>query len=396
MKILLINHFPLTGSGSGVYTKNIADSLVKEGHEVCIIFPENQKVELSDAIKYHPVYFKGDIEIENQLDFNFPCFTTHPRSVKTFYDLTTQELKLYKKVFRVAIEEEIENFRPDIIHAGHIWILSEIASSYNIPVVVTAHGTDLIGYEKSPRFRKDACEAAKKCKGIITISKENKTLVEETFPFVKNKTFIISNGYNKDIFYKENYDKKQVLKELGIFKEYKYIVCFVGKFTYFKGIDLILEAAKEYQRDDIVTILCGNGELFEQMKDKAFEFGLKNIVFLGNQPHEILRKVYNIADVSLVPSRNEAFGLVAIEAGACGAPVIGSNDGGIPDIITKETGILIKPEDYHQLAIEIQKVLSKETKFEREFIADYVKNNYSQDKFTKDLIKVYNTALKNK
>ena len=44
MKILLMNHFPLTGSGSGVYTKNIADALVKKGHEVCIIMPENEKV----------------------------------------------------------------------------------------------------------------------------------------------------------------------------------------------------------------------------------------------------------------------------------------------------------------------------------------------------------------
>ena len=394
MRVLLINHFPLTGSGSGVYTKNIADSLIKEGHEVCIIFPENQKISENEKIKYHPIYFKEEENLPNQLDFNFPCFTTHPRSINTFYDLTENQLELYKNVFKDALEEEIEVFKPDIIHVGHIWILSEIASYYNIPVVITAHGTDLIGYEKTKRFRTYADNAAKKCKEIITISKENKLLVEKTFPFVKNKTSIISNGYNKDIFYKENYDKEKVLKELGILKNYKYVISFVGKFTYFKGIDLILKAAVEYQRDDVITILCGEGELFEEMRKKSEELNLKNIAFLGNQPHEVLRKVYNIADVSLVPSRNEAFGLVSIEAGACGTPVIASNDGGLPDIITKKTGILITPEDYHELALKIQDVLNQKIKFEREYIANYVKDNYSQDKFTKDLVAVYNRNIK--
>lgn len=394
MRVLLINHFPLTGSGSGVYTKNIADSLIKEGHEVCIIFPENQKISENEKIKYHPIYFKEEENLPNQLDFNFPCFTTHPRSINTFYDLTENQLELYKNVFKDALEEEIEVFKPDIIHVGHIWILSEIASYYNMPVVITAHGTDLIGYEKTKRFRTYADNAAKKCKEIITISKENKLLVEKTFPFVKNKTSIISNGYNKDIFYKENYDKEKVLKELGILKNYKYVISFVGKFTYFKGIDLILKAAVEYQRDDVITILCGEGELFEEMRKKSEELNLKNIAFLGNQPHEVLRKVYNIADVSLVPSRNEAFGLVSIEAGACGTPVIASNDGGLLDIITKKTGILITPEDYHELALKIQDVLNQKIKFEREYIANYVKDNYSQDKFTKDLVAVYNRNIK--
>ena len=59
MKILLINHFPLTGSGSGVYTQNIANSLLKKGHELCIIIPENEKFENIDKnIKIYPVYFK--------------------------------------------------------------------------------------------------------------------------------------------------------------------------------------------------------------------------------------------------------------------------------------------------------------------------------------------------
>ena len=65
MKILLINHFPLEGSGSGVYTKNIAKSLTKRGNEVCIIMPENTKnYNLVEGVKLHPVYFTGKEKIE--------------------------------------------------------------------------------------------------------------------------------------------------------------------------------------------------------------------------------------------------------------------------------------------------------------------------------------------
>ena len=92
MKVLLINHFPLEGSGSGIYTKNIALSLIKKGHQVCIIMPENRKITSLENIKLHPVYFKNKEEIDKQLPFNFPCFTTHPYSSNTFYDLTDAEL----------------------------------------------------------------------------------------------------------------------------------------------------------------------------------------------------------------------------------------------------------------------------------------------------------------
>lgn len=86
MRILLMNHFPLQGSGSGVYTINIAHALVRKGHEVCIIMPENEELaELeTGGVRLHPVYF--DSCVDEALDFDFPCFTTHPRSVTTFYE----------------------------------------------------------------------------------------------------------------------------------------------------------------------------------------------------------------------------------------------------------------------------------------------------------------------
>lgn len=118
MKILLINHFPLVGSGSGVYVENIAKSLKKKGYDVCIIIPENTtKIKKIDGVKIHPVFFKRDEKIEGQLDFNFPCMDPHPRSNFLFNNMTSVQIEKYENAFRKAIEEEIQEFRPDVIHS---------------------------------------------------------------------------------------------------------------------------------------------------------------------------------------------------------------------------------------------------------------------------------------
>lgn len=121
MKILLINHLPLVGSGSGVYTTNLAKSLKKAGNEICIIMPENETKNINSDefkdFKIHPVYFKNEEEIPGQLDFNFPCFTSHPRSSFNYYDMTEEQLNKFCEVFDKAIKEEIDEFKPDIIHS---------------------------------------------------------------------------------------------------------------------------------------------------------------------------------------------------------------------------------------------------------------------------------------
>ena len=387
MKILLINHFPLTGSGSGVYTYNIAKSLAKLGNEVCIIFPENELVEANEKIKLHPVYFNG---VNNGIPFNFPCFTTHPRSTKTFYELTSNELNIYKDAFRKAIEEEIRDFQPDVIHSGHIWTLSNIAGDYNIPLVITAHGTDLIGFEKSDIYKEDCYLAYEKAQKIITISKDNKNLVDNIFGSQKNE--LIPNGYDPEVFYPEVIDKEKFLKQFGITKPYKNIISFAGKFTKEKGIDTLLKALKLYENDDTITILAGDGELFNEMVELKNKLGINNVVFIKNQPHNILRQLYNVANISIVPSRKEAFGLVVIEALACKTPVIGTNTGGIKEIINERVGRLIEVDDYIKLAENVKYLLDNEP-FDYDYIASYAKDKYAQDQFTNKLIALYNEVI---
>jgi len=394
MKILMLNQFPLNGGGSGFYTTNIAKSLVDLGHEVWIIIPENTtQIEEIEGVTIKPVFFKRKEVIDGQLPFNFGCFTTHPRSKTTFNEYTSIQLEMYIKAFEKAIESVIKDFKPDIIHSGHIWILSNIASKYNIPTIITSHGTDIIGHKMWDRFHRYSYEAIERCSKVITISDSNKDNVLATFPNAKDKVIHLRNGYDQKIFKKKDYDKKEILKEIGIDKEYEKIVLFSGRLVHIKGVDVLLKASKRYEDGNTLTLIAGGGVLLEALKEQVVELQLKDVVFLGNQTQRNLNKLYNIADVLAAPSRVEGFGLVAIEALACGTPVIATNQGGFPEFINEQVGALVEVEDDIALGNEISKILTEKKKFNKEELAYYAKNNYAQNKVIYKVIETYESCL---
>jgi len=394
MKVLMINHFPLEGSGSGTYTRNIAVHLTKKGHEVAVILPENttEYAKVPD-VKLFPVYFKYEENIEGMLPFNFPCFTTHPRSTKTFYDMTEDEIHLYLTAFEKVVTETAKSFKPDIIHGQHIWLLSWLAIKTEIPYIVTAHGTDLMGYKKGENFRKYADETARGAKKIITISNDNDELVRELFPHSADKAVFMQNGYDTERFYPEPTTNSKI-EEMFNIKLKKKLVLFVGKLAHFKGIDILIEALRLYESEypnEIVSIIAGAGELESALKKQAADAKLDSLHFLGHLNSTQLRELYSTADVSIVPSRREPFGLVAIEALACGSPVIATNQGGLTDIITDDVGTLVEVEDAKGLAAAIRKEIYAPDRAERgKVAASYALENYAQGSLMNMLLDIYN------
>lgn len=445
MKILIVSAFPTEGAGSGTLITTQAKSYVEAGHDVTILTANNRtNYRKLEGVKYHTVPFTGEgtnpETIDGQLPFNYFMFTTHTESTANFWNVTLEQLDMYCKKFKEALEEEVRELNPDVIHAQHNWLLSSEATKMNKPVVTTIHGTDLMGYEKAKIFLENVNEEInilKKDKDIrhieeifsnmdLTISDliaesrrilnevkpENKEKVEQAinlyserrkfqfyineaensarntdkfivisedqkkqfiklFPFAKDKVELIENGYDPKTFYvEENVDKEQVLGELHtdatedgkIPTDYTDLILFVGKFADFKGIDSSLAAAKKYEEELIakgrkpLTIIVGSGEQEEKLKTQAKMIKLKNTHFVGRQGPDVIRRLQNLATVSLIPSRKEPFGLVVIEGTACGHPVIGSNSGGIPDIlntkkkklsnddiIKTDLGVLVRP-----------------------------------------------------
>ena len=336
MRVLLVNHFPLEGSGSGTYTMNTAQHLAKRGHEVCVVFPENRAPAPLPGVELRPVAFTApDSDPEGAFPdaqpFNLPCFTTHPRSLTTFGDLTEGQLDQYLAAFRSALACAVEEFAPDVIHGQHVWVLGALAAETGVPTILTAHGTDMMGCRRWPHLRRFADKAVAGCRRIIAISKDNYDDTVSTLPAASPKMELLLNGYNEDVFYPDPVDRATLLEAHGVPAARGPIVLFAGKLTGFKGVDTLLRAAARYerQRPDVVTLLAGSGEEREALEALRCELGLERTYFLGHQSQDDLRRLYSAADVFAMPSRREPFGLVALEAMACGLPVVATNQGGI-------------------------------------------------------------------
>jgi glycosyltransferase involved in cell wall biosynthesis len=157
-----------------------------------------------------------------------------------------------------------------------------------------------------------------------------------------------------------------------------------------------LEAAAIYEQaiPGVQTVLVGHGVLWEQMHGLRAELGLKNVHFLGQQPQPTVARIYNAADVSIVPSRIEPFGLVAVEALACGTPVVATNAGGLPDFINSEVGALVPMEDPQSLAAAIISEIEHGTKATKGVYANqYAFENFTWTKQVARMIELYNSAL---
>ena len=339
----------------------------------------------------YPVLFSYDEMLGDALPFNFPCFTTHPRSATTFFDLDDAQLEMYITAFKSTLEEAIDEFKPDVIHAQHIWVLSWLAVKTGIPTVITAHGTDLMGYQRGERYRKFADEAAAGAKWIITISNDNDKIVRELFPGCADKVVYMQNGYDPERFYPDPVAKNKI-QELFNIRLKKKLVLFAGKLAHFKGVDVLLESARLYEGehpDEIVTLIAGDGELAIQLKRQAEKYKLKHTHFLGHLDIPQLRGLYSVADVSVVPSRREPFGLVAVEALACGCPVIATNQGGLPDIINDNIGALVDVDDAFGLSEAILQELYRPDRAQRgRSAAKYALDKYAQDALIDSLIEI--------
>lgn len=353
MKIAMVGQFPPHIGGVGVHIHRLAKELVKSGHEVYVITYPHKDIKDIDGIDgIHVIGTKG---------INIPGLRGLMFGINA------------KKALKDLIKKE----NIDIIH-GHYLFPAGLASvkagkSTNTKTYVTAHGSDMFEMYKKQKFMRPIIKKVlKEADIVLAVSEALKNEILATgVKGIKEKTKIHWNSIDISKFKANN--RKEFKKELSNKTDLaidKPIILFVGNIIKRKNVDLIIKAKKQL-KTDCNLVIVGDGPLLSKIKEKVAknkEIGeIDNVYFTGSKNN--IENIIPSADLLILPSFSESFGLVLIEALACEKPVIGSNVGGIKEIITEDVGLLIDPYNSKDLAIAIDKILNDE-KLRNKFIAN--------------------------
>jgi glycosyltransferase involved in cell wall biosynthesis len=252
----------------------------------------------------------------------------------------------------------------DLIHGhfaypeGFVGLLAKYETKK--PLVVTVHGSDILvepstgyGIRLSSKYDAVVRKVLQEADAIIAASK---TTFNEVCNIVKNseKVHLIPNGVDT-LRFNPNVDFSALKHKLSV--NNKFVVFSLRSHEPKYGLEYLIRSVKivTNQRDDVLFIIGGEGSLRQYHEKLAFELGVKDkIIFAGKISSEDLPMYYGLSYIVVVPSLQEAFGLVVSEAMASGKPVIGSNVGGIRDQINEGyTGFLIEPRDPIKIAEKI-------------------------------------------
>jgi glycosyltransferase involved in cell wall biosynthesis len=316
--------------------------------------------------------------------------------MNTFHNLSDVQLSAYIQVTSDKIISIVESFVPDIIHCQHIWLQPSAICRLSIPFVISAQGTDQMGYRSNPRFRSSAQSAAAGAGRIIAASEYIRKEVIETFAGAEGKTETVLSAINTSAYENQEGSRELALSRLGLPGGVGPLVAFLGKFVPFKGPDLMVEAARIYSSSEknISTVLCGDGPLRPALQRAAEEITPSRIWFLGDRPIGDRAALLNIADVVAMPSRQEPFGLVALEAMASGTPVLATHAGGLPEIVNDQTGMLIEPNNPDALAQGVLRAVSEGWKASKGRAArEYVRSRHDWNTWGAELEQVYRDVI---
>jgi glycosyltransferase involved in cell wall biosynthesis len=187
---------------------------------------------------------------------------------------------------------------------------------------------------------------------IVLCSNSYRRQFLEAFPRYEEKTVFIHNGINPADFRISSCERKVAGS---------YILC-IADFSHYKGVDVLLHAAKPLLEADasLSLVLAGDGTERKNLENLAVSLGVRErIHFLGVQSPQQIAGLLHGCEALVLPSREESFGIVLIEAMACGKPVVASAVGGIPEIVEdRETGILVEPENPSALTQGLRTVLT--------------------------------------
>ncbi|RJS53203.1 N-acetyl-alpha-D-glucosaminyl L-malate synthase BshA [Bacillus subtilis] len=363
-----ITCYPSVG-GSGIIATELGKQLAEKGHEIHFI-TSSIPFRLNT---YHPNIHFHEVEVNQYAVFKYPP-----------YDLT-----LASKIAEVAERENL-----DIIHAHYALphavcaYLAKQMLKRNIGIVTTLHGTDItvLGYDPS---LKDLIRFAIESSDRVTAV--SSALAAETYDLIKpeKKIETIYNFIDERVYLKKN--TAAIKEKHGILPDEK-VVIHVSNFRKVKRVQDVIRVFRNIAgKTKAKLLLVGDGPEKSTACELIRKYGLEEqVLMLGNQDR--VEELYSISDLKLLLSEKESFGLVLLEAMACGVPCIGTNIGGIPEVIKNNvSGFLVDVGDVAAATARAMSILEDEqlsNRFTKAAI-EMLENEFSSQKIVSQYEQIY-------
>lgn len=300
-----------TFGGSGVVATELGKALAQEGHKVHFItYSQPSRLDfLNENLFYHEVNIRS-----------YPLFEYPP-----------YELALASKMVSVVKNEKLDllHVHYAIPHASAAYMAKQILKSQgiNIPVVTTLHGTDITLVGKDASYEPVVTFSINQSDGVTAVSED---LRKETYLHFKitNDIEVIPNFIDLEKFKKQ---KKDHFKK-AICPNDEMLIVHISNFRKVKRIGDVVKIFNNIHKEIPAKLLMiGDGPERANAEDQCRELNIsQDVRFLGKL--EAVEEVLSVADLFLMPSEKESFGLAALEAMACEVPVISTNTGGIPEL----------------------------------------------------------------
>jgi D-inositol-3-phosphate glycosyltransferase len=340
-----------------VYVRELATSLARTG-VLCDVYTRADSPEVL-----------GTVDIE-------PGFRVHYVEAGPLATVEKEHLTGLVPAFADAVARHLEqhNIVPDVLHANY-WLSGQagviLKFRLMVPLVTTFHTLAKVkaaGNDPEPESRMRAEESIVGCSDLVCSSCDVETeQLVHLYGANPNRVIEIPLGVHHAFFSPgaRSGARAAVAARIGAFGSGP-LMMFVGRLQPLKGADLAIEALAALQRPDVILMIVGGpsgrggGDELAHLQHLVKARGVESqVVWVAPQPHYLLSTFYRAADVVLVPSRSESFGLVALEASACGTPVIASAVGGLQTIVENGvTGFLMPTRDPDDYAAKLRVLFS--------------------------------------
>lgn len=354
------------------------------------IFVKEQAIALSEI--HNIVLVAFDINYKSKITFNnCSLIQTEEQLFEEYYLTVNKSIPIYNQInffystFKI-IKKLIKKKNIDIIHC-HVSYPSGIvgmflSKSLKIPFIITEHSSPFESLFRSFFHKRLTLLSLNKSNTIITVSQSS----------ARN----INKYINKEVRIVHNLLPNNKIEELSKNINKKFNIGFLGGLnTNQKGLDILLKAiALLDEKEDIIVHIGGDGLLIKEYIQMSKSLNLDTICnFYGKIEPKNVQKFMNKLDIFILPSRHETFGIVAIEAMACGIPVISTRCGGPEEFINFENGLLIENMNIEALSKSIQEIRRNYCNFDRKKIQEFVQTNFGNNAFIKKINSIYNQTI---